>query len=116
MQAIENKILRKRQNDVLVNDLAWYIANTKPQFGHIKAQLNINCQTIQREGTKDIRKVSKDTNDATEMELAKIATIECNKLNNTSFKIMQELKTVETTQQKLTELHNHCAKMLNPMS
>ena len=116
MQAIENKILQKRQNDVSVNNLAWYIVNTKPHFGHMKAQLNIDCQTIQKESTKEMFKISKEMVDATEMGLPKLATIECNKLNNTPFKIMQELKTVETTQHKRKELHNHCAKMLNPMS
>ena len=78
--------------------------------------MDIDCQTIQKEATKEMRKVSKEMVDATEMELVKLATIECNKLNNTSFKIMQEMKTVETTHNKLKELHNHCAKMLDPMS
>ena len=30
VEAIGNNILRKRQNNVSVQDLAWYISNTKP--------------------------------------------------------------------------------------
>ena len=55
MEAIEHKILRKRQNDVSVQDLAWYIANTKPRFGHMKAQLTQECGVIQRDAAKDFQ-------------------------------------------------------------
>ena len=116
MEAIEQKILRKRQNDVSVQDLAWYIANTKPRFGHMKAQLTQECGVIQRDAAKVFKKATKDAVDFAEMELAKQATIECNKLNNTSFKIMQEIKKAQETGSNLEEIHATCSNLMGPMS
>ena len=116
METIENKIQRKRQNEVSVQDLAWYISSTKPRFGHMKAQLAQDCTTIQREATRNFKKASKETVDFAEMELAKAATIECNKLNNTSFKIMEEMKKVQATFEELKTLHSTCSNLMGPMS
>ena len=89
---------------------------TKPQFGHMKAKLNQDCQLIQREAMKGFKKVCMDVTGYTEVKLAKASTIKYNKLNNTSHKIMEEMKKVQNTQDKLRDLHDHCAKMLDPMS
>ena len=50
------------------------------------------------------------------MEFAKAATIECNKLNNTSFKIMEEMKKVEATYNELKTLYTTCANLMGPIS
>ena len=116
MEAIENKIQQKRQNDVSVQDLAWYISSTKTRFGHMKATLAQECTEIQRNATKVFRKATKDAVDFAEMDLAKIATMECNKLNKTSFKIMEEMKKAEKTREELKAIHSTCANLMGPKS
>ena len=54
MEVIENKIKQKHQNNVSLQDLAWYILSTKPRFGHMKAQLAQDCTTIQHEAARDL--------------------------------------------------------------
>ena len=49
------------------------------------------------------------------MELSKLATAECNKLNNTSQKIMVEMRKAETVQAKLHSLHNVCSQLLESL-
>ena len=49
------------------------------------------------------------------MELSKLATTECNKLNNTSQKIMVEMRKAETVQAKLHSLHNICSQLLETL-
>ena len=50
------------------------------------------------------------------MELAKAATIECNKLNNMSFKIMEEMKKAQATYEQLKTLHSMCTNLMGSMS
>ena len=82
----------------------------------MKATLTQECGIIQRDATKDFKKSTKTTVDFAEMELSKLATFECNKLNNTSFKIMQEMKKVHKTREQLETLHTTCSNLMGPMS
>ena len=94
----------------------WYITQSKPQFRHMKAQLNQDCIRIQRTATKDFRRACTEAVDFTQIELAKMATIECNKLNNTSQKIMVEQKKAEEVTKKLKSLHDVCSRVVTAMS
>ena len=116
MEQIDAKLQKNRHYKISLNNLAWYITQLKPKGGHIKAQLNQNCIGIQQMVTKEFRQVCNETVDFTQMELAKMATIECNKLKNTSNKIMIEMKKAEEAHGKLKSLHDVCTTVVAAMS
>ena len=116
MEQIDAKLQKNQHYEILLNDLVWYITQEKPRAGHMKAQLNQDCIGIQRMATKEFRQACNETVDFTQMELPKMATIECNKLKNTSNKIMIEMKKAEEVHRKLKSLHDVCMTVVAAMS
>ena len=111
MEQIEAKLLKNCHHEISLNDLVWYITQSKPRAGHIKAQLNQDCIGIQRTATKEFRQACNEAVDFTQVGLAKMATIECNKL-----KIMIEKKKANDVYEKLKSLHSMCTTVVTAMS
>ena len=112
---IEQKLTSNKHDDLSLNDLAWYITTAKPRIGHIQGQIRGECAMIHRGTIKEIRASCQSVTDHTTIELNRIATAECNKLNNTSQKIMVEMRKAETVQEKLHSLNNVCSQLLESL-
>ena len=50
------------------------------------------------------------------MEMSKVADVECNKLNNTSHKIFQELDKATVVMKQMSSLHDMCATVVRTIA
>ena len=112
---IANRLQQNRHHEVSLNDMAWYITKTKPRMANIRSQLTSECDTIQAAAVEECIQSCKAAWENTTMELAKISNAECNKLNNTSSKILREMKKADVMQTNLLTTHDMCSKLMGEM-
>ena len=109
---IEEHLTHNNHHLVSLNDLVWYITTAKPRIGHIRGQVRFECESVQKDMIRECRTACTKTVDFASMEMSKIADAECNKLNNTSHKIFQELNKATAVMKQMTSLHDMCAAMV----
>ena len=97
----ENRLLQNRHHEVSLKNLAWYVASSKPWFARMKNQLSQDCGKILAAVAQEYKGVCQVVWQNATLELAKIANAECNKLNNTSSKILKEMGKAEVVQAQL---------------
>ena len=110
--AIEEHLTRNNHHLASLNNLVWYITTAKPRIGHIRGQVRFECESVQQDMIRECRTACTKMVDFTSMEMSKTADAECNKLNNTSHKIFQELDNATAVMKQMTSLHDMCAAMV----